>query len=811
MFACEQTNSSPTPQLKIIPNGTSDSSLPEVNAPHMPFPATSVIMSNKTVTASTPSTDERVPAGPTDTQQYVHPTPTTATRLTVPTANGGTVFETNGLSVTALHHPFATSEATMVAAPLATSSDNCVSLPSVTLVSSAFGTTNLTDSLAPLQSSTDGLSNPLLLVSSPTSLVSPGSLLNHAVSSLMVSADSPYAPQVCLPDGTNGVSVSQNAINAANSESATSSTGVPATLTSSLINVGPKRLHVSNIPFRFREADLRQLLGSFGTILDVEIIFNERGSKGFGFVTFATSEEADRARENLNGTVVEGRKIEINNATARVMTKKKSETPTSLRTSTTVRGVRTLVPSTTAALAAVIRNAAGLNAGLPIAPIPATGGLSLGVQGLGNLLQGHTQASLAAAAAANPVLASFGALPGGSSVTPNHALLAAALASAAPQAAHYNPAATAALYLAGSDPNMAAWLAAAINGGCLNSAAGCATANPPTATIPGFGTQSQSMGLMNSLAAMGVIPHTSHVLAPTANTPLVANPLWFDANATGLSVGAELELQQRLQQQQQQQQHHHHQQQQLQASQQALAAMAYTPVSLAGVGQVAGSNAAINAAGLGSALPPSYAAAAMAANVLRAFSGTTTPLMNATSATSRSAAGATNLQSFTSSVPCPAPQGTQASLTPTSVVSSHTSVPTPVLSPVVAQVGSPATAAASCSSQQPIAAAVAAAAAAASQNLQAQSAMGAQNNPYSEKSPVFCCEPQPDDHPVLIYAHHQGRGNIYLPDLNVAAAAAASMEPYLNRLTATYALNNAVVTTPAIYRTNSSYQRFSPY
>ena len=24
---------------------------------------------------------------------------------------------------------------------------------------------------------------------------------------------------------------------------------------------GPKRLHVSNIPFRFREADLRQLLG----------------------------------------------------------------------------------------------------------------------------------------------------------------------------------------------------------------------------------------------------------------------------------------------------------------------------------------------------------------------------------------------------------------------------------------------------------------------------------------------------------------------------------------------------------------------
>ncbi|XP_013399216.1 RNA binding protein fox-1 homolog 3 isoform X4 [Lingula anatina] len=92
-------------------------------------------------------------------------------------------------------------------------------------------------------------------------------------------------------------------------------------------NSGPKRLHVSNIPFRFREADLRQLLGQFGPILDVEIIFNERGSKGFGFVTFQNSADAERAREKLNGTVVEGRKIEVNNATARIMTKKSPTAP----------------------------------------------------------------------------------------------------------------------------------------------------------------------------------------------------------------------------------------------------------------------------------------------------------------------------------------------------------------------------------------------------------------------------------------------------------------------------------------------------
>uniref|UniRef100_A0A8C5FUK0 RNA binding fox-1 homolog 1 n=1 Tax=Gadus morhua TaxID=8049 RepID=A0A8C5FUK0_GADMO len=87
----------------------------------------------------------------------------------------------------------------------------------------------------------------------------------------------------------------------------------------------PKRLHVSNIPFRFRDPDLRQMFGQFGKILDVEIIFNER--KGFGFVTFELIADADRAREKLHATVVEGRKIEVNNATARVMTNKKTVSP----------------------------------------------------------------------------------------------------------------------------------------------------------------------------------------------------------------------------------------------------------------------------------------------------------------------------------------------------------------------------------------------------------------------------------------------------------------------------------------------------
>ena len=75
--------------------------------------------------------------------------------------------------------------------------------------------------------------------------------------------------------------------------------------------------------------------------------------QGFGFVTFANSSDADAAREALHATVVEGRKIEVglfalsfplslqlsivslsslfpqqvNNATARVQTKKPTSMP----------------------------------------------------------------------------------------------------------------------------------------------------------------------------------------------------------------------------------------------------------------------------------------------------------------------------------------------------------------------------------------------------------------------------------------------------------------------------------------------------
>ena len=77
------------------------------------------------------------------------------------------------------------------------------------------------------------------------------------------------------------------------------------------------RLHVSNLPFIFRETHLATLFSSYGTVTDAEVVTNEKGSKGFGFVSLSSPEEAASAQRALQGAVVEGRRIEVNRATPR--------------------------------------------------------------------------------------------------------------------------------------------------------------------------------------------------------------------------------------------------------------------------------------------------------------------------------------------------------------------------------------------------------------------------------------------------------------------------------------------------------------
>jgi len=108
---------------------------------------------------------------------------------------------------------------------------------------------------------------------------------------------------------------------------------------------GPRRLHVTNLPFKVRDNELRQMFEPFGTVNDAEIIYNERGSKGFGFVTMENIDSAAKAREALNGKQIEGRKIEVNNATPRSATAKGSKSKVSYPAKPVVNKVATAVPT----------------------------------------------------------------------------------------------------------------------------------------------------------------------------------------------------------------------------------------------------------------------------------------------------------------------------------------------------------------------------------------------------------------------------------------------------------------------------------
>ena len=64
------------------------------------------------------------------------------------------------------------------------------------------------------------------------------------------------------------------------------------------------------------------LFGQFRNVEDAEIIYNEKGSTGFGFITMARNQYADLARMRLHGTIIEGRIIEVNLATPKNSTPK---------------------------------------------------------------------------------------------------------------------------------------------------------------------------------------------------------------------------------------------------------------------------------------------------------------------------------------------------------------------------------------------------------------------------------------------------------------------------------------------------------
>lgn len=74
------------------------------------------------------------------------------------------------------------------------------------------------------------------------------------------------------------------------------------------------KLFVGNLDFAATADDLRNLFSQAGTVADAAVITDRMTgrSRGFGFVTMGTEEEANAAIEKFNQYELNGRKINVN-------------------------------------------------------------------------------------------------------------------------------------------------------------------------------------------------------------------------------------------------------------------------------------------------------------------------------------------------------------------------------------------------------------------------------------------------------------------------------------------------------------------
>jgi RNA recognition motif-containing protein len=70
------------------------------------------------------------------------------------------------------------------------------------------------------------------------------------------------------------------------------------------------KLYVGNLNYSVTNEELNQLFADYGEVRQVNVI----EGKGFGFVEMASSEDAERAKEELNNMEFKGRMLRIDEA-----------------------------------------------------------------------------------------------------------------------------------------------------------------------------------------------------------------------------------------------------------------------------------------------------------------------------------------------------------------------------------------------------------------------------------------------------------------------------------------------------------------
>ena len=79
------------------------------------------------------------------------------------------------------------------------------------------------------------------------------------------------------------------------------------------------RLYVGNLNYALTNEELKQLFEKVGTVADARVLLDrETGrSRGFGFVTMSSETEAAAAIQTLNGFLLSGRTLVVNEAVDR--------------------------------------------------------------------------------------------------------------------------------------------------------------------------------------------------------------------------------------------------------------------------------------------------------------------------------------------------------------------------------------------------------------------------------------------------------------------------------------------------------------
>lgn len=78
-------------------------------------------------------------------------------------------------------------------------------------------------------------------------------------------------------------------------------------------------IYVANLSFKVEDEDLRSYFEDYGTVTSAKVIMDKftNRSKGFGFVEMEDNAAAQKAIQELNGAMVDGRAMRVNEAKPR--------------------------------------------------------------------------------------------------------------------------------------------------------------------------------------------------------------------------------------------------------------------------------------------------------------------------------------------------------------------------------------------------------------------------------------------------------------------------------------------------------------